>query len=273
MKEMMKGVKTDKFVISWILLILMLLSYLVPLGLPVNIRTPTRQVYQFVESLSAVSKPLLLSLDFTAGGAPEVYPTMLAFVRHAVSKGIKLVVVGVGTDEATALMNRLFDESGIKQKYKYGEDYVGIGYIPGGEIAVATLATNFQQIVKRDAYGNDISELPLIKDVKDYSSFSAVVPFDTAGVLMFWVRNWTPYPIPLFCAFTSGSEPRLVTFYNAGQIKGYISGIRGGAEYELLTGNLGTGVKSMDLQSLTHLYAFFLVIVGNLTFLWLRRKK
>ncbi len=261
--SLLEGVKKDRFYVSWILVIIMFLSYLVPLGIPVTIRDPTREVYQFLNTLPADSKPLLLSLDFTAGGSPEIRPSMMAVVKHAISRGLKFVVIGIGTDESTALMQSLFDDSGVEDTYEYGVDYVGIGYIPGGEITVAALAQDFSSVVETDAYGNKVSDLALTKDIKDWKDFSAVIPFDSAGVHMFWVRNWTPYDIPYYGSFTAGSEPRYVAFYNSGDIDGYMAGLRGGAEYEILTGFLSTGVKSMDMQSLTHLYAFVVLVAGN----------
>jgi hypothetical protein len=244
--------------------IIMFLSYLVPLGIPVQIRAPSREVYEFIKNLPVDSAPLLFSLDFTAGGAPEIRPSMVAVIKHCMSKGLKFVIVGIGTDESTALMQALFDEIEIEKEYEYGVDYVGIGYIPGGEITVAALAQDFQSVVETDAYGNKASDLPLTKNIKDYKDFSAVIPYDSAGVMMFWVRNWTPYDIPFYCSFTAGSEPTYVAFYNAGDIEGYMAGLRGGAEYELLAGFKSIGVKSMDLQSLTHLYAFILIVAGNI---------
>jgi hypothetical protein len=262
----------DKIVISWILLIMMSVAYIVPIGLPIKIRTPSEKFYKFIESLPKDSKPLLMSIDFTAGGAPEIYPSMLAVVRHCIARGLRIVVVGIGTDEATVLMHKLFEESGIAKVYRYGVDYVGIGYIPGGEMAITTLATDFQKIVKSDAYGNKISDLPLTRDIKDYNDFSAVIPFDTAGVLTLWVRNWTPLKVPFFASMTAGYEPTFVPFYNAGLIQGYLAGISGGAEYELLSGFKGSAIKSMDMQSITHLYAVILIIAG-LIIPYLRKRR
>jgi len=54
--------------------------------------------------------------------------------------------------------------------------------------------------------------------------------------------------------------------YNAGQIKGMVTGARGGAEIELLTGYLGAGISSADVLSVTHLYLLLLVIAGNIAY-------
>jgi hypothetical protein len=266
----MEGIRRDKFVISWLLVIIMFISYLFPLGIPVSIRDPTRNVYDYIESLPEDGKPLLLSLDYTAGGQTEIKPAMVAVVKHLMDNNQKFILVGIGTDESTALMQALINEIEIDSVYEYGVDYVAIGFIPGGEITVASLAVDFQSVVEADAYGNKISGLELTADVKGVDDFIAVIPFDSAGVLMFWVRNWTAYDIPFFTAFTAGSEPTYVAFYNSGDIEGYLAGLRGGAEYELLTGYLSLGVKSMDLQSLTHAYAFVVLVVGNIV-LFVRR--
>lgn len=257
------GVRKDKFVISWLLLIIMFISYLVPLGIPISIREPTRKVYDFVENLPEDGKPLLLSLDYTAGGQPEIKPGMVAVLKHIIENNQKFIILGIGTDESTALMQALLDDVKVTDVYTYGVDYVAIGYVPGGEITVSALAQDFMSVVEADAYGNDVSELELTKDITDYQDFLACIPFDSAGVMSYWIRNWTPYDIPFFAAFTAGSEPTYVAFYKSGDIEGYLAGLRGGAEYELLTGYLSLGVKSMDLQSLTHVYALAVLVIGN----------
>lgn len=267
-----EGVRRDKFVISWLLLIIMFISYLVPLGIPISIRDPTRKVYDFVENLPEDSKPVLLSLDYTAGGQPEIKPGMVALVKHLIDNNQKFVMLGVGTDECTALMQALLSEIDIESVYENGVDYVAIGYIPGGEITVSALAQDFMSVVETDAYGNSVSSLELTQDITGYQDFSACIPFDSAGVMAFWVRNWTPYDIPFFAAFTAGSEPTYAAFYNSGDIEGYLAGLRGGAEYELMTGYLALGVKSMDLQSLTHMYALAVLVIGNVV-LYIGREK
>ena len=42
---------------------------------------------------------------------------MMAVVKHAISRGLKFVVIGIGTDESTALMQALFDDSGVEDKF------------------------------------------------------------------------------------------------------------------------------------------------------------
>lgn len=273
MSELWEGVRKDKFIISWLLLIIMFVSYLVPLGIPISIREPTRRVFEFVENLPEDSKPVLISLDYTAGGQPEIKPGMVAMIKHLIENNQKFVIIGIGTDESTALMQTLLVELNVEQVYEYGVDYVAIGYIPGGEITVSALAQDFMSVVEEDAYGNAVNTLALTKDITGYQDFVACIPFDSAGVMAVWIRNWTPYDIPFYAAFTAGSEPTFVAFYNSGDLEGYLPGLRGGAEYELLTGYLGLGVKSMDLQSLTHLYALGVLVVGNIVLYIDRREK
>ena len=272
MSNWLEGVKKDKVIISWFLVIIMFVSYLVPLGIPLTIRDPTRKTYEFIQSLDD-PRPVLLSLDYTAGAQPEIKPGMLAVLKHIIQENIKFVIVGVGTDEATALMQTLLNESGAREQYINGQDYLAIGYIPGGEITVTTLSKDFQSIVKTDASGTPITDLALGRDLKDWTSFSAMIPFDSAGVTSFWIRNWSQLEIPFYAAFTAGGEPTWVAFYNSGNIRGYLSGLRGGAEYELLSGFKAAGIKSMDLQSLTHLYALVVMIVGNIVLFGVGKKR
>ncbi len=56
-------------------------------------------------------------------------------------------------------------------------------------------------------------------------------------------------------------------YMGAGQIEGFINGLRGSAEYELMIKEPGVGVISMDQVSVTHLYAIILLVLGNIGYL------
>jgi len=90
MSDFWDGVRKDKFFISWFLLIIMFISYLVPLGIPISVHEPTRKVYEFIENLPENGKPLLISLDYTAGGQSEIKPGLVACLKQIIEKKTKV---------------------------------------------------------------------------------------------------------------------------------------------------------------------------------------
>jgi hypothetical protein len=56
-------------------------------------------------------------------------------------------------------------------------------------------------------------------------------------------------------------------YYNSGQIKGMLQGLRGAAELELIIGSPSDAVKSMDALSVGHLVIILFIVLGNILFL------
>ena len=57
-----------------------------------------------------------------------------------------------------------------------------------------------------------------------------------------------------------------------GYLVGFLAGIRGGAEYEKLTGFLGKGAQTLDVLSTVHLLGVAFIVAGNVEWLLERRK-
>ncbi len=62
-------------------------------------------------------------------------------------------------------------------------------------------------------------------------------------------------------------------YYDSGQIIGFLGGLKGAAEYEVLNGIPGSGVEGMDAQTIAHLFMILLVILGNLGYFLERRSE
>jgi len=60
-------------------------------------------------------------------------------------------------------------------------------------------------------------------------------------------------------------------YYNAGQIPGFLGGLKGAAEYESLVERPGLGVKGMDAQSMAHLLMLSFIVIGNIGYFISRR--
>jgi len=267
-KTMLRG----RNVIAWLLVIMMVVIYLRPVGLPLVVSPSVRCWYTAASAMSNQSKPVLMVVDYTVGTIPEAQPAITVVTKHLMERGVAMVFVGSGVADETSLMQTVFNSVGIQKTYKYGVNYVGIGYIPGGEVAIATLGLEFQHVAATDAYGNPTANLPLTKDIKSHSDFSAVFDFDTVGNYPLWIRNWAvPHKIPLYSFVDASDMPMITSYYSVGQVQGYMGGIPGAAQYEVLSGLPGDALKSTDVLSITHVTAMILVVAGNILYFTRRR--
>jgi hypothetical protein len=266
--------KISRRTISWIIVISMVALYLNPLGLPLTIEEYSIDMYNYIETLGPDDKPYIVSMDYSVGGKGEVYPAVLAVVKHLLQRGVPLVFMGFGMPEATPMMDQLFKDVQIEDRwgYTYGVDYVGIGYIPGTTTAGAAMATDFTGVVQADAYGNSLSDLEISKDFSNWEDFSGVfAPTTVTGGG--WVTFWNvPYGFPVTQALLGSGAMQAVEQVDLGYLVGFLAGIRGGAEYEKLTGFLGKGAQTLDVLSTVHLLGVAFIIVGNIEWLLERRK-
>ena len=69
--------------------------------------------------------------------------------------------------------------------------------------------------------------------------------------------------------------PEQYPYLDSGQLSGLLTGMKGAAEYEKITGLTGAGSAAMGGQSFAHLSILILIVLGNLSVLvgWHHRRK
>jgi hypothetical protein len=159
-------------------------------------------------------------------------------------------------------------EQGIGTDWVYGEDYASLGYIAGAENAMSSFANDIKDAFRRDRRGNNTSELPVLDGVDTAEDIDLLVSFGsgTPGTPEFVRQVVEPYGTPYVTAMVSVSVAGAMPYYNSGQMKAYLNGLRGAGEYEALYGVPGAGTAAMDSYSFGHLAIIFFVLVGNIAY-------
>ena len=268
--------RIDRRIVWWLILIVITAPLLVPLNIPVTVNPNTIKVYNYVQGLQPGSVALV-SLGMSAGAWPELDPLARAFFWHLMQKNVKVVLVGFGIPDTGVLCETLIKEvesSGATVGKKYGVDYVNVGFIPGGEITLAALTSNFQAVVKADFRKTPANELPLLAGIRDYRDITFAVDFDGVGDYLQWVRQWVPVAKkPVICMPTAAASVEPQPFFSSGQLFSIVAGLHGGAEYERLINRPAFATRSMDMVSVAHFTFLGLVIVGNIFYFSGREKK
>lgn len=262
--------KLDRRYIFLMLAILCFLPVLFPMGLPVPLSPATISSYKTMEDL----KPgdiICMTFDYSGGTAAELYPQNVVILKHALRKGLRAVAVSfsVGGPE---MGNNAFAESGYTTSKEYGVDYVNLGFVAGTETGMSSFAKNIQALISTDFKGTPLSEIPLMKEVQNMKSFSYFA-FTTSTSQDMYVRQFSNQGVPVVGCIQSLYFSVLEVYMGSGQIVGFLNGLRGTAEYEIMTGYLGVGAITMDQASITHLYGVVLLIIGNIAFYFSRKKQ
>jgi hypothetical protein len=259
-----------------LLLGVMIVSLLIPLGLPIKVGAATRKFYDVIDALPR-DGVVICDVAFSPGADPELGPQFTAILHHLFSKPTRVLFTALVQDGQMMLqiyLDRVKPETYGKV---YGKDWVNFGYRAGGISAMAELAKDMT-FFKTDYKGTPLSDLAVMKGVKDYRDVSLIITVTTAsGGLSSpedWVQQWaTPYKTPLVVAMLKMMIPNTLPYFESGQIKAYIGGIDAAAEYEMLIKRPGKGLSYTDALTNVHILIIAFVILGNVGYLVRQRRK
>ena len=256
----------------WLFLIVGLLvlgPLLRPLGLPLGSSRPVKLFYDAVEGIPDGSI-VLMSCDYDPGAKPEVVPMTKTAFRHLLEKRCRVVITALwpgGPGLVDQTIESVAEELRAAGKdVVYGRDYVFLGYKAGNEAVMVLMGKGIANAFPQDHRANPISQLPLMQDVRDYSSFVMLVNISSGfpGTKE-WVQQVNSrFHLPMVSGCTAVSAPEYYPYLQSGQLKGLLGGMAGAAEYEKLRGEKGSATKGMDAQSLAHAFVALCILAGNL---------
>jgi hypothetical protein len=263
----------DPRVIYVLLIIAVSIPIMKPIGLPISISYTTRLTYDAVEKLPAGSR-VLMSLDYSPGGMPELHPQVTALMFHFIKRNLQVVTVGAsaeGANFADALLALTFGAAGKK----YGTDYINLGFFPGDESGLTALAEDIRKVYKADYTRKPVDSFPMMASIKNIKDFGLAFTFNTGGKLDThgWIRQvYTAHKVPVVLGVGTNMAPTNTAYVQSKQAAGMLVGLRGAAEYELLVGKPGSAVAAMDSQSAAHMVVVIIILLGNIGYFVSRGK-
>ena len=250
-------------IIYLLVLLFAALPMIYPFGLPVRVSVQSQDLYDYIEALPEGSKVAINFAAF-AGMYPDAQAATRAVLIHLFRSPVKFVLWHSGPDGPMLFNNEMkYVDTGGKV---YGEDYVFLPYVGGGENTLAAMAENMRGVFSVDMYGTPLDDIPLMQETNQATDFALIlVMADASGADQWAVRQWTiPHGVPEGGTPISISYPDLIPYWEAGSIVGMTNGVRGGGEYELLIGVPGPGLRRTDVLSSVHILFILLILVGNI---------
>jgi hypothetical protein len=296
-----KITKIDRRYIFIVVAIGVLLPYLFPMNLPVDVTRKVEAIYDYIEALPEHAKPVLVSMDFDPSTAPELAPMSTAFIQHCFRRNIPVVAMTLHPQGPGLVQGILAGIAGQMGKV-YGEDWVFLGYKAGGSIVIRTIGEDIRQAFPQDYYNNPLDSNPLMMNVTNYKDFSLVISFSGSQVPMSWIAfAHEQYGANVAAGLTAVMAADFYPYLQTGQLVGLIAGLRGAAEYEtlvdtklghkkevlklakegdataqkeaelLLSTRSTSATKGMDAQSIIHMLVVFFIIIANISYFFSRR--
>jgi len=252
-------------VLYTLMVLLTAFVFVSPLGLPLTIEENSNKFYQAIEDLPPRSM-VVINVKYGGGAWGEVGSANKVLVKHCKEKDLRMVFVATNL-EGPLMLEKVINEIGGRDFLgEYGVDWANLGYTPGFEAALASMAREpdgFHVTYELDHYGNKVEELPIMEDLWDHSDIDLAVDLITGSMLPMINQWYVQYNVPIICSAIGANTPETKMYYEAGQVVGYLGSMRGAAEYELLTGHFGDALGSVEALSLTHLLVIAALILGN----------
>jgi hypothetical protein len=267
----------DTRILYWVLFIVIAIPYLRPLGIPIEVSDPVNDFLKSVDSLPPGSV-ILIENSLSPGGWGEHGPGLEAFLKYTAYQyptthnGGKLkLLVTSGSEIGPVSWDKVFTPILEPSVMEYGEDYVYLGFISGLETYVARLAEDIHSLVSVDYYGTSLENIPMMAEIIDYSDVAMIIPVECAEWTEWYIKHWGQRGVLVSGIVCAIYIPRHATFYEGGQMTGYVGSSRGSAELELLVNQPGAAISTTDTLSTSHLWIIVLIILGNLGYFLSRR--
>lgn len=261
-------------IIYLILAAAIILPLLFPIGIPVEISDSTRDFYNIIDRLPTGSV-ILISYDWDAASAPELYPQAQAITKHALNKGHKIIAMGLwyaGPTFADRVHDAVMAEIDGKE---YGVDFVNLGFRPGAAVVLNSMARDIHQTFPEDVTRTRLSQIPLMQNVRNIDDVDLIISLSAGdpGYRTFVEQIGSQYNVPIATGVTAVSVPGATPYLQSGNIEALLGGLRAAAEYELLIDTPGLGLGGMDAQSVAHLTLIAFIIIGNVAYIATKKKK
>lgn len=286
-----KMMDVDRRYIYIVVAIVMIIPILFPFDLPMKISERTTQkLFDAVENFPNENGVFLISADLNPQDQPELYPMLVSWIRHCFYRDVKVLVMCLyptsmglaeqALNQVTTEFNNRASE-GIGRRIVYGEDFVFLGYKPPPIVPILGLGENIYDVFPKDFYGNDLRDLPMMKEnsIKSYRDMDMIGSLAANSLPVTYVAYaQARYGIRVTGGVTAVSVADFYPYLDSGQLTGMLEGMKGAAEYEQLVKETfpqedgrQLATEGMSSQSSTHIAIILMILLGNVCYFMERR--
>jgi hypothetical protein len=262
----------DRRIIFLVVALAVAAPLLFPLGLPVHSSREAEAYFREVDRLQP-GDALLFSFDYEPDTMAELDPMSLATLRHAFRRQAKVVALtnyagGVGIAE------RILTQVAQEYDQTYGQDYLFLGYNPDYSATILRMGESIRGTFPTDHYQTPSDQIPLLQEVNSYADVELMACVTASALAEYWII-WAggKHGQRIISGNTAIQAVLIYPYYQAGQLAGFLGGLKGAAEYEKLIEIEGAGLRGMDAQSMAHLMIVCFILVGNVGFLIARLRR
>ena len=265
----------DSRIIYLLLAVAVILPMLLEIQLPIEADEYAKTAHKAIEkTFNEKDKKILLSFDYGPSTEPELGPMSFAIMKQVLLSGNEVhlsALFPTGMGMMTQTINKIKSDSELQDLgINLNENIFELGYAPGGEAVIKGMLSDIPKIFP-EAKNK-------VKNLCDYDfivSFSAGSPGSKEWVQFAGDQSATQCDgkkIKVTTGVTAVQVTELLPYVNSGQLQGILAGLSGAASYESLNGVYGPASKNMTPQSFAHILIVILIIIGNITYIFLNAR-
>jgi hypothetical protein len=116
--------------------------------------------------------------------------------------------------------------------------------------------------------------MPIFEDVGSYDDIELLITMSSSAYTEYWAF-WAGgrYGQRIISGNTAVQAVLVYPYYQTKQIRGFLGGLKGAAEYEKLIDIPDNALRGMDAQSTAHVLMVLFIVIGNIGFAFGRRKE
>lgn len=265
----------------WLIYFALLFAVLVPLALPPDLtgatmpisRTPAREFFETLDKIATPNATVVLAFEYEPGIAGEMDLQARALARYLASKRVKVATLST-LETGSQIAQRVLAPVNEPGKYEYGAQMINLGYFAGNEVALANLATDKFSPNRLDT--RDKKPIRQFLETARFTQLSdaalVIVLAGNEDMLRMWMEQAQPRGIKIAAGVSASVEPRARVYRDAGQLVAHMAGLSGAAQFEILSGKPDVAVRSAGAQNVAVVLLAFLIVVGNIAFLFARAR-
>ena len=266
-----KLMSIDRRIVFILVAIAVIIPTLLKVSFPITVSRPTKSVYDFIDELPE-DATILMAFNYGPSSLAELEPMAVAVLRHCFKNRVRVIGMTL-FNYGARLGDRVMGDIAAEMGAIDGEDYVFLGFRPGGTQVMLGMGTAIDSVFETDYQKKALSEIPMMRDVKNYDQLALVLDLASAATPDSWITFVrTRYAQEIAAGVTGVMVSELYPYLQSGQLVGLMPGLLGAAEYETLIDAPANATAGMSVQSFVHLLVVALVIIGNVAFFIQRRR-
>jgi hypothetical protein len=238
--------------------------------LPFGVSPDTKTFLDYVQVGLPSDAPVLLIFDYDPALAGELEAAAAPLVDYMILQKAPRLSLISSTPTGSGLAERFMklENTQASQYYQAGQQFINLGYLPGGAAGVLGFAENPVTTKSVSINGENPWETPVLQGVTHLSDFAVMILLtDNVETARIWIEQTeTVRGDTRFLVISSAqSGPMILPYLQSGQVDVMLSGLDGGAPIEQFNGGRpGTARRYWDAYGFGLLAALVMISLGSL---------